>query len=342
MDSIINTHGKQVLSLCELHKISPLNHCSYYNKNFSGKFTYHKAGKKSQTDFLFTNDIGRKHVDDFQILEHGWHLSDHLPLSLTVKLPAEISSDKLLLSAMELTETYWPLTHLQSWKFKFNYEPASEMLQEKYFDILGSCNEYSPDLIIDTIEKYLVPILKANKAETVQIMKSPTIPPDIHFECDRLYALYIEKLKKPPCTEHEMSKAYEEYQMARNRLTSTLLNLHEEEYKNIIENGDDKKLWAKINWSGRHNSNSQHIPIQIISNYFEQLHQPLDTNEKRKMENFQSNVYIPITDDPSTGNEIHDAYSDMKKGGYDFSLPVLKILVTGFLPILLLLLNLVF
>ena len=72
--------------------------------------------------------------------------------------------------------------------------------------------------------------------------------PDTQFECDRLDALYIKKLKNPPCTEHEMNKAYEEYQMARNRLTSTLLNLHEEEYKNIIKNGDDKKLWAKINW----------------------------------------------------------------------------------------------
>ena len=138
-----------------------------------------------------------------------------------------------------------------------------------------------------------------------------------------------------------MNKANEEYQMVRNRLTSTLLNLREEEYKNIIENGDDKKLWSKINWSGRHNSNSQHIPIQMISNYFEQLYQPLDTNEKREMEKLQSSVYIPITDDPITGNEIHDAYSDMKKGGYDFSLPVLKILVAGFLPILLLILNLV-
>ena len=92
--------------------------------------------------------------------------------------------------------------------------------------------------------------------------------------------MYIEKLKDPPCTEHEINTAYEEYQMARNRLTSTLLNLHEEDYKNIIENGDDKKLWAKINWSGRHNSNSQYIPIEIISNYFEQLYQPLVTNEK--------------------------------------------------------------
>ena len=81
----------------------------------------------------------------------------------------------------------------------------------------------------------------------------------------------------------------------------------------------------------------------MISNYFEQLYQPLDTNEKREMEKLESNIYIPMTDDPITGKEIHDAYSDMKKGGYDdFSLPVLKMLVTGFLAILLLLLNLVF
>ena len=89
VDTISNSHGKKIADLCEFYKLLPLNHCIYYSKNFRGNFTYHKAGNKSQIDFLFTNCKRRKYVKDFKILEKGWHMSDHLPLDLTVNLPVD-------------------------------------------------------------------------------------------------------------------------------------------------------------------------------------------------------------------------------------------------------------
>ena len=70
-------------------------------------------------------------------------------------------------------------------------------------------------------------------------------------------------------------------------------HFHENVYKDIIGSGDERKLWAKINWSGRlKDSAAENIPIQVKSNYFEKLYQPLDIDEKREMEELQSNIYI--------------------------------------------------
>ena len=79
-----------------------------------------------------------------------------------------------------------------------------------------------------------------------------------------------------------------------------------------------------------------------MSNYFEQLYQPLDLNENNEMKNLDTNIYIPITDDPISDNELSYAFKKMKKGGYDFSLAVLNLLMSGFSPLLLILFNLIF
>ena len=110
-----------------------------------------------------------------------------------------------------------------------------------------------------------------------------------------------------------------------------------------MQQGDERKLWSEINWSGKYKeSTSQQIPIQIMHNYFERLYQPLDIDEKNKMESLHTDMYIPITDDPITSKELFDASSKMKKGGYDFSLEVLKLLLSCLSPLLLILFNLVF
>ena len=59
------------------------------------------------------------------------------------------------------------------------------------------------------------------------------------------------------------------------------------------------------------------------------------------MEKLHTDMYILITDDPITTKELHYASSIMKKGGYDFSLEVLKLLMSC-LSLLLILFNLVF
>ena len=74
------------LAMCEALNILPLNHCIYYDKSLDGDFTYHKSGKRSQIDFILTDNRGRRFVNIFDIVKTGWHASDHLPLDLQIKL----------------------------------------------------------------------------------------------------------------------------------------------------------------------------------------------------------------------------------------------------------------
>ena len=79
-----------------------------------------------------------------------------------------------------------------------------------------------------------------------------------------------------------------------------------------------------------------------MADYFKKLYEPLDINEIYEADNLQTNMYVPITDDPISTNEMNQAYSKMKKGGYDYSLDVLKLVMGTGSPAILIFLNILF
>ena len=192
----------------------------------------------------------------------------------------------------------------------------------------------SPDAIINTIEEVMIPIMKIHKLKKEVTNNNTGF--DVHAAmngCDELYL----------CNKDQMEESLQEYQNALNKLNYTIIKQQESKYKMIVKSGDSKKLWAEINWSGKHKEKYQNnIPIQSMANYFEKLYEPLDINEKAEMDNLETNTYIPVTDDPITVNEMKAAHKKMKKGGYDFSLPVMSMLSQILLPTMTILTNLIF
>ena len=78
VDTANNNQGRTFgIDLCNAGNIAPLNHLIGKRKNFPGDFTYFKADKKSQIDYVCTNRIGVNFIDDFVIPEGYWHISDH-------------------------------------------------------------------------------------------------------------------------------------------------------------------------------------------------------------------------------------------------------------------------
>ena len=53
-------------------------------------------------------------------------------------------------------------------------------------------------------------------------------------------------------------------------------------------------------------------------------------------------MHIPLLDNPILPEEIIDAKQNMKKGGYDFQIQVLKMLSSTFMPLLVLIMNFMF
>ena len=163
VDVVVNSHGRLLTGVCELHRILPLNHCCYYGKLWDGKFTYHKAGKSSQIDFIFTNQQGRKYITDFKIIDTSWHISDHILLALYLHLTFQISSDMLLARAVELNNSFQPVAKIPSCRFKFNSQRAQGMLQDRYPIILDVFAGNSPDALLRTLDENLISILNTNK-----------------------------------------------------------------------------------------------------------------------------------------------------------------------------------
>ena len=55
VDAISNNHGRSYGSdLCNIGGVFPLNHSRFRKKIFPGYYTYLKAGKKSQIDYVYT------------------------------------------------------------------------------------------------------------------------------------------------------------------------------------------------------------------------------------------------------------------------------------------------
>ena len=110
-------------------------------------------------------------------------------------------------------------------------------------------------------------------------------------------------------------------------------------YKQAINDKDDRQLWKLIDWSGRISTEppKHHPPVHELSEHFIKLYEPISDEED--IHSLQSMVNIPVTVDPITSEEVVQASSQMKKGGCDYPISILMVMITSILPTILLLLN---
>ena len=170
----------------------PLNHCHYYNAIWEGKFTYHKSGNSSQIDFILVNKNGPKFVRNFNIIDTMCHLSDHLPISIQLYLPSETNLDILLVRAMELNSPFEPTKLNLSHRYDFNMENATELLNEKSTSVIKSFQTNSSDVILESIEKSLISVMKSTRTKREG---RTTLVDNNQDECDKLFQEYMVKMQ---------------------------------------------------------------------------------------------------------------------------------------------------
>ena len=207
--------------------------------------------------------------------------------------------------------------------------------------LVEALNTCSPDGFIQALEGTLNPILRENKIKrTTEPDVNTKCCTDAYKKCDNLYHEYLQTLKNKP---GDAIHKYNLYQESRNKLNGAVFASQGKIFKSILENKDDRRLWNNINWFGKYKDDSGHgIPVQIMADYFEKLYEPLEINESNEMNNLHTDMYVPITDDPITMREMNEAHSKMKKGEYDYSLDVMKLLLSVLAPTTLVFFNLLF
>ena len=75
---------------------------------------------------------------------------------------------------------------------------------------------------------------------------------------------------------------------------------------------------------------------------FESIYEIDDRNEIGNMEELESNVYIPLLDEPITSNDANESLKKCKKGGYDFINTAMTFFELSLLPSIVLLFNMMF
>ena len=229
VDDIKNPHGLLFSDMCELLKILPINHCFFHGKYFKGGYTYFKSNRKSQIDFLITNNIGRAKINDFQIIEKGSHFSDHLPIDLKFNFEFKVDVHALFMRAKLLQEKFiLTTTPLTTFRNKFNFVEATRMLSENAYSILNECETCSSHEIVDIIYKNIDCTLK--KTKIAEHMNLRNTRRNIMEECDSAFCDYLVWLRTQNSSPNEIKEAYSTYQSKRCLLNKDLALKHQNEY----------------------------------------------------------------------------------------------------------------
>ena len=348
-DQITNSHGTTYFTdLCNIGNVFPINHLKYKGKQFPGKYTYHKSGKNSQIDFVLTNKSGLQNISLFSIVDTNWHLSDHLPLHISMDVNENISACGLYRRACDLNYEFDPNKFtIKRYTKQYNNENMKDFFEQNRLSIENSViQDVESNRIESAITHLNEHLERAHQQCRVTNPNTRLIHDKSHslmVKANNDYENYQKALSNEHSSEREINSAQLAYAISRKALTSDILTTETNKWQNIINSTDSKKLWNKINWKGELNNKPiKHPMIDDLQAHFQTLYSVDDQNESLNIANLTSNMHVPILDDPISLNEIDEAVSDMKKGGYDYKLPVIKILTSTFLYIITLLMNCIF
>ena len=194
------------------------------------------------------------------------------------------------------------------------------------------------DAIVDVLHSELANIIK--RTSLPKIRDAPTQTNEAMKQCDVCFKKYLNELNNVNGQDVTRTKElYDIYQNKRKLLNREIFINSTKKYKSIMDNNDSKKLWGSINWSGDMKQSSTHNPppIEELSTHFSSLYEPI--KDDGDIQSLRSNVVLPETDDTITSVEMNIAHKQIKKGGYDFPVTCLSLLISTVGPAVLLLMN---
>ena len=190
-----------------------------------------------------------------------------------------------------------------------------------------------------TIDQYLMAAHKNTKLKNVttgllEIDMNPV---------NKLFFEYQKTIADKDSSDECIEISYNRYKKERNKLSYEIMKKDIDCWNGSLEN-DNKTFWKYVDWKGNFKGKKQYDAPTMpeFQHFFEDLYDNDDKNEVEEIKKLESEVYVPVLDDPISSEETIDAYEDMKKSGYDYNLPVLRILLTNFTLLIVSILNLMF
>ena len=124
IDATRNRQGEILSLIYNENAFYPMNHLLSDKRHFPGCYTFVKGERKSQIDFLFTNNHGR--ITQFVFDDSVLNQSDHVALIFTMKMKMSLPSTSLLKWSRDSRK----IGHTENIKmFKINFDIDTEKLK---------------------------------------------------------------------------------------------------------------------------------------------------------------------------------------------------------------------
>ena len=284
VDLVTNPQGVLMKSIYKECSFYPVNHLNIGINTFPGNFTYVKAEKKSQIDFLFTNNHNK--LDYFHIEEKGLTLSDHKMLQCSIRIELNLPT-KALISWTKDANIVGSIKKERIFKLNFNID--KEKLKA---EVNANLNIYVEDVISGVIA-----------------------PKDIIVKMNEILQKDFENCK---------------VEGIKNNVTDDWNKLN------------NRELWDRIDWSGKLSSTKNYdFPEKDETfKFFKNLYSPENEPSVENLE-INTNIYIPVTDDPISMEEIKEGFTQQKKG-YNYTNNLLKPIKDSLFRVTFLLFNIIF
>ena len=328
----------------------PLNHLRIVDETLPGQYTFYRGNKKSQIDYILTDKSGLSHITNMNFINKDWQISDHTPITLNICYKIPLDFNHLYVRAQELNRCpsaclEKPVS-MKKWTFRPNV--CTDMFRNSRVileDIITNTANYEPnqvcDKLLDTLQSQMRKAIRTtrvrNNNQSFSTMDNILSNVNDKFE---IYKLSIENQQSATVIENHA----EQYNAAVNHVTHQLVERHHKVWCDRIKTYSEKELWSRIDWNGKMNLKAPRDPpvLEDLSSHFEQLYAIPDDESMDEIARLNSEIYIPILDDPITLDEVERAGRQMKKGGYDLPNGIIGPIMTACGDIIMCLMNLLF
>ena len=158
------------------------------------------------------------------------------------------------------------------------------------------------------------------------------------------FETYMTTLSDRTASETEINAALQHYMVARKTVTRETMKIDSDKWVDVLKSNDAKVFWRFVDWKGNFKckKTTSSPSMNEFEVFFEDLYKCKNQRELIELMEIETNVTVPLLDDPINEREVKEAWNSMKKSGYDFQLPIQSVLVTYFSLMLVNIMNLMF
>ena len=293
---IVNKRGKEFLDICRINDLTIAN--GRTTGDLFGKYTCHQKRGSSVVDYLLTPCRNLSNILNFKVGEHLPLLSDHCPITATIRMNSNLGIDSGEISMETLPDSYiWKDDSTQA----FQDTLSQEEFKLKVDNLMNKEN-----LHVDDIKELLQGAAKDSDIKMTNNKRKlkKQDPPWFDDEC-RTLKNEINRNGKILRSSPDNIETRENIYVLKKKLRNTIRKNKMKHSTSIVNemcgdlsNGEHKKYWRLLRKLEGDRDEQKYIPDIILVNHFKELLQAEDaTPADNQAANNTGRLDFPVTEE---------------------------------------------